>query len=223
MGAIEKRRFIYFAAFLLFLIILRHISHIPPSRRFLLFRPFPLIFPPKYALSVRLAPNVVPEEASSRTAAQAVASNYRIAITVDDTVVADGHRQTAVLAAVALGRRVFLGSLTVAGNLNVLLVTPLPFGRTLADAVAALGGTHGDPPEGIPVLRVGNYPGDHMPGFCVRLVFAGCAAALCRTTPTALPARQAGPWRSRRCSPRPFGRQRSVSVPLRRNAFRRHA
>jgi hypothetical protein len=111
--------------------------------------------------------------ARSREEAEALLRGYRIAITVDDAIVADRHHQAAMLAAVALGRRVFLGGVTVAGNLNVPLVTPLPFGRTLADAVAALGGTHGDPPAGIPVLRVGNDPGDRMPGFCVRLVFAG--------------------------------------------------
>lgn len=111
--------------------------------------------------------------ARSREEAEALLRGYRIAIAVDDTVAADRHHQAAVLAAVALGRRVFLGGVTVTGNLDVPLVAPLPFGRTLSEAVATLGGTHGDMPAGVPVLRVGNDPGDRMPGFCVRLVFAG--------------------------------------------------
>ncbi len=111
--------------------------------------------------------------ARSREEAEAMLRGYRIAITVDDTAAADRHHQAAVLAAVALGRRVFLGGVTVAGNLNVPLVSPLPFGHTVAEAVIALGGTHGDTPAGVPILRVGNDPGDRMPGFCVRLAFAG--------------------------------------------------
>ncbi|WP_448044391.1 hypothetical protein [Bradyrhizobium liaoningense] len=111
--------------------------------------------------------------ARSREEAEALLRGYRIAIALDDTAAADRHHQAAVLSAVALGRRVFLGGVTVAGNLDVPLVTTLPFGRTLAEAVVALGGTRGDAPAGVPVLRVGNGPGDRMPGFCVRLAFAG--------------------------------------------------
>lgn len=111
--------------------------------------------------------------AHSREEAEALLRGYRIAIAVDDMVAADRHYQAAVLAAVALGRRVFLGGVTVAGNLDVPLVTPLPFGRTLAEAVAMIGGTHGDMPVGVPVLRIGNDPGARVPGFCIRLVFAG--------------------------------------------------
>jgi hypothetical protein len=111
--------------------------------------------------------------ARSREEAEALLRHYSIAIVVDDPVVGDGPHQAAVLAAVAFGRRVFLGGVTVAGNLNVPLVTPLPFGRTLAEAVVALGGRLEDTPAGVPILRVGNGPGDRMQGFCVRLVFAG--------------------------------------------------
>ena len=111
--------------------------------------------------------------ARSREEAEALLRHYSIAIVVDDPVAGDRHHQAAILAAVAFGRRVFLGGITVAGNLNVPLVTPLPFGRTLAEAVVALGGTLEDTPGGVPILRVGNGPGDRMQGFCVRLVFAG--------------------------------------------------
>jgi hypothetical protein len=111
--------------------------------------------------------------AGSREEAEALLRGYSIAIKVDDGAAADRHHQAAVLVAVALGRRVFLGGITVSGNLNVPLVTPLPFGRTLAEAVAALGGKLGDTPTGVPILRVGDDPGERMQGFCVRLVFAG--------------------------------------------------
>jgi hypothetical protein len=111
--------------------------------------------------------------ARSREEAEAMLRGYRLAITVDDAVAADRHHQTAILAAVALGRRVFLGGVTVAGNLNVPLGAPLPFCSTLANAVAALGGILGDMPVGVPVIRIGDGPGNPMPGFCVRPVFAG--------------------------------------------------
>jgi len=78
-----------------------------------------------------------------------------------------------VLTAVALGRRVFLGGVTVAGDLNVPLVAPLPFGRTLAEAVRALGGVPGETVPGVPIIRVGNDPGDRTQGFCIRVVFGG--------------------------------------------------
>jgi hypothetical protein len=111
--------------------------------------------------------------ARSREEAEARLRGYRIALSVDDAVAADRHHQTAVLTAVALGRRVFLGGVTVAGNLNVPLSTPLPFGSTLAEAIVALGGTVGDTQAGVPVIRIGDRPGSPVPGFCVRPVFAG--------------------------------------------------
>lgn len=111
--------------------------------------------------------------ARSREEAEALLRGYRIAITVDDTAAADRHHQTAILTAVALGRRVFLGGVTVAGNLDVPLVTPLPFGTTLAQAVTAIGGILSSTPAGVPVMRVGNNPAESMAGFCVRLVYAG--------------------------------------------------
>jgi hypothetical protein len=111
--------------------------------------------------------------ARSREEAEAMLRGYWIAVSVDDAAAADRHHQTAILAAVALGRRVFLGGVSVTGNLNVPLSTPLPFGRTLADAVVALGATLGDMPAGVPVIRIGDRPGSPMRGFCVRPVFAG--------------------------------------------------
>ncbi|MGJ4903153.1 hypothetical protein ACQR0V_16420 [Bradyrhizobium sp. HKCCYLS2058] len=111
--------------------------------------------------------------ARSREEAEALLQGYRIAIAVDDAVCTDRHHQAAVLAAVALGRRVFLGGVTVAGNLDVPLVAPLPFGRTLGEAVVALGGAPGDMRAGLPVLRIGNGSGGRVQGFCVRLTFAG--------------------------------------------------
>jgi len=111
--------------------------------------------------------------AQSQEEAEALLRGYRIAVKVDDAVRADPNCQAAVLAAVALGRRVFLGGVTVEGDLNVPLLAPLPFGSTLAEAITALGGLLGEIPAGVPVLRVGNDPADRTGGFCVRLVFAG--------------------------------------------------
>jgi hypothetical protein len=51
--------------------------------------------------------------ARSREEEEAMLRGYRIALSVDDAVAGDRHHQTAILTAVALGRRVFLGGVTV--------------------------------------------------------------------------------------------------------------
>ena len=88
--------------------------------------------------------------ARSREEAEAMFADTGSRSACDDAIATDRHHQTAILTAVALGRRVFLGGVTVAGNVNVRLSTPLPFGSTLADAIVALGGTLGDMPVGVP-------------------------------------------------------------------------
>ncbi|MBR1256417.1 hypothetical protein JQ634_22260 [Bradyrhizobium sp. AUGA SZCCT0240] len=111
--------------------------------------------------------------ARSREEAEAMLRGYSIAIEVDDVVAADRHHQAALLAAVALGRRVFLGGVVVAGKLDTPLTAPLPLGRTLAEAVLALGGRIGEPLSGIPVIRIAGAAGPSPAGFCIRPVFAG--------------------------------------------------
>lgn len=63
---------------------------------------------------------------------------YRLAIEIADST--DIASQAALLTAVALARRVFLGGVWVMGDLDVAQTTPLPLGPTLRDGVVALGG-----------------------------------------------------------------------------------
>jgi hypothetical protein len=65
---------------------------------------------------------------------------YRLGLAIGAAEVADPLAQAALLTAVALGRRVFLGGVSVAGPLDCPLTVPLPLGATLAEAVATLGG-----------------------------------------------------------------------------------
>ena len=99
---------------------------------------------------------------------------YRLALEIDGEVVSNPVDQAALLTAVAVGRRVFLGGVTVAGDLGAPLEVPLPIGDTLCDAVVALGGQAGGCPERrTPTVVVGGTPTGRREGFCVRTAAAG--------------------------------------------------
>ena len=66
--------------------------------------------------------------AQSVAEAEAVFRGYRLAVEIGATAAADPVSQAALLTVVALGRRVFLGGVSVAGNLSNDLLTPLPPG-----------------------------------------------------------------------------------------------
>ncbi len=112
-------------------------------------------------------------KAESIEDAEAMFRSYRLAIEVGPEVSADPGNQAALLTLVALARRVFLGGVSVAGELSADLVTPLPLGRTLADAVTALRGDVGSATRGTPTIVIGGERGDRREGFCVRTVTAG--------------------------------------------------
>ena len=76
--------------------------------------------------------------AASVDEAEALFKGYRLGVELDPAAAADPAPAGRVAAAVALGRRVFLGGVTVAGPLDTPLALAMPFGRTLADAVRAL-------------------------------------------------------------------------------------
>lgn len=78
--------------------------------------------------------------AQSRDEAEAMLRGYRVGLSMGPDEAADRHHQAALLTAVALGRRVFLGGVSVEGDLDTPLLTPLSFGATLRDAIVALGG-----------------------------------------------------------------------------------
>ncbi len=81
--------------------------------------------------------------------------------------------QVTLLSAVALARRVFLGGVTVAGALDAPLLAPLPYGKTLRDAVVALGGAPGEARETAPTVFIGGAARPRRDGFCVRTLISG--------------------------------------------------
>ena len=104
--------------------------------------------------------------------AKSLFSGYRVAIEIPPDTADDPVSQVALLTAVALGRRVFLGGVSVAGELTASLKTPVRLGRTLADAVVALGGRIGSATN-VPTIRIGGGPGDRRGGFCIRTATSG--------------------------------------------------
>ncbi len=111
--------------------------------------------------------------AASIAEAEALFAGYHLAIRIDDEAALDRHHQAALLTAVALARRVFLGGVSVAPLPNAPLAVPLPFGVTLADAILALGASIREPAAGTPVIEIGGAPSARLAPFHVRAMFAG--------------------------------------------------
>jgi hypothetical protein len=111
--------------------------------------------------------------AASRQEAEALLRGYRIALSIGPDEAIDRHHQAALLAAVELGRRVFLGGVTVEGDLDVPLKVPVSPGPTLRDAVAAAGGASGAATAGIPLIAIGGLATQKSDGFSIRAVFDG--------------------------------------------------
>ncbi len=111
--------------------------------------------------------------ATSVAEAQALFQGYRLAVELDPAAVADPAQQAALLTTVALGRRVFLGGVTVTGPLDAPVVRAMPLGRTLADAVRALGGAVSEAAGETPTIVIGGGPRARREGFCVRTAAKG--------------------------------------------------
>lgn len=111
--------------------------------------------------------------ASSVDEAEAMFHGYRLHVEIDAHDVSDRHHQAALLTAIALAKRVFLGGISVSGRLDVPLNTPLPLGQTLQEAVTGFG-VHllDEMPVDIPIVHIGGAPRSRRPGFAVRAVFA---------------------------------------------------
>lgn len=105
--------------------------------------------------------------------AEALFRGYRLIVEVDPAAANDPVQQAALLTTVALGRRVFLGGVTVTGPLEVQLRVAMPLGRTLADGVQVLGGALGDADAVTPTIVIGGGARARRDGFCVRTVAAG--------------------------------------------------
>ena len=111
--------------------------------------------------------------AASVDEAEALFRGYRLGVELDPAAAADPAQQAALLTTVALGRRVFLGGVTVAGPLDTPLALAMPFGRTLADAVRALGGTFDAAAAEVPMVVIGGDARARRSSFCVRTAVAG--------------------------------------------------
>lgn len=111
--------------------------------------------------------------AASIAEAEALFAGYRLALRISEDAARDRHHQAALLTAVALARRVFLGGVRVAPLPDAPLLTPLPFGTTLAEAVAVLGGSIAEPEAGTPVIEIGGTTSVRRAPFHVRAIFAG--------------------------------------------------
>lgn len=114
--------------------------------------------------------------ASTIDEAAAMFAGYRLSIVVADAT--DEAAQAALLTAVALGRRVFLGGVSVSGDLDRAQLTPLPFAGTLREAIVALGGGVSRPEEGVPTITIGAAASLRTAEFHVRLVYHGWQAGV---------------------------------------------
>jgi len=85
----------------------------------------------------------------------------------------DGDCQAALLTAVALARRVFLGGVNVCCPSQTRLAVSLPLGDTVAGAVVRLGGELGQVDAGQPLVTIGNYPIPRSAAFHIRIAFGG--------------------------------------------------
>jgi hypothetical protein len=111
--------------------------------------------------------------AASIAEAEALFAGYRLALRIGEEAARDRHHQAALLTAVALARRVFLGGVSVAPLPDAPLAVPLPFGTTLAEAIVGLGASIGKPAAGMPVIEIGGASSPRCSPFHVRAVFAG--------------------------------------------------
>ena len=112
-------------------------------------------------------------QAGSIAEAKALFAGYRLGLRLDEAVECDPDQQTALLTAVALARRVFLGGVTVAARAEAPLRAPLPLGETVGEAVAALGGAVGQIPASVPLIDIGSLAQRRDRPFRIRTSFAG--------------------------------------------------
>lgn len=114
--------------------------------------------------------------ASSLEEAMTLFHGYRVCLAIGEADASLPAAQTALLTAVALARRVFLGGVTVAGGLDVPLMVPLPLGASLRTAVQALGAQRFEPldaPRDRPCIFISGPPRPRAFGFQLRAVYSG--------------------------------------------------
>lgn len=126
--------------------------------------------------------------AASIAEAEALFAGYRLALRIGEEAARDRHHQAALLTAIALARRVFLGGVSVSPLPDTPLLAALPFGATLAHAVATLGGSIAEPAAGTPVIEIGGTPSGQRAPFHVRAIFAGWRGGIVPAPAGAAPA-----------------------------------
>ena len=104
--------------------------------------------------------------------AEAIFKGYSIAIHFGSPNNDEVGQQIMLLTTVALAKRVFLGGVTVYGELSRLQKTPLPLGPTLKNAVQALGASVGGKPVEAVQILIGDAESPAH-GFSVRPVASG--------------------------------------------------
>ena len=111
--------------------------------------------------------------ADSLEEAETLFRGYRLRLSIGAAEAVCPLNQAALLTAAALGRRVFLGGVTVEGNVTEPLVVPLPLGSTLGEALVGLGANIGHVDGDEPTVVIGGGPRRTRLGFCVRTAVAG--------------------------------------------------
>ena len=111
--------------------------------------------------------------ADSVEAAMAALRGYRLTIDFAPDGGSEATDQVALLTAIVLARRVFLGGVSVSGPLDGVLLTRVGEGQFLREAVIALGATVGSPIPRTPSLAIGGGARQNVSSFAVRAVYAG--------------------------------------------------
>lgn len=116
--------------------------------------------------------------ATSVAEAEALFRGYRLTVEIDGAAADDPVQQATLLTTVALALRVFLGGVTITGALEEPLKLAMPLGRTLADAVRALGGSVDEAKSDAATIVIGGGARERRDGFCVRTFAAGWRGGL---------------------------------------------
>ena len=120
--------------------------------------------------------------------AETVFRGYKLGISIGANEVSCPLNQAVLLTTAALSRRVFLGGVTVEGDLTVPLAVPLPLGSTVGEALTAVGASIGRMDREQPIVEIGGGPRPARSRFCVRTAVAGWRGGIvpvqCELTPT---------------------------------------
>ena len=105
---------------------------------------------------------------------EALFQSYRLVIEIGASEVGSPPHQSALLTAVALAHRVFLGGVTVRIGAQDILKVPMPLPGNLSDAIEQLGGrVAADEAPGAPRVVVGGVPRARQAAFEVRTLASG--------------------------------------------------